>query len=147
MDPVSFIGTLAAAGAIAGSITEAANALARLRGRLKEADTILRLLLAELSAVKAALQQIEDWAKYNSSNGQVQEELAIAFSMSLEGCQISVELLGEEVTRLSGDFGSSEDDFRARMRTVWNESRMREHQQRLHGQISALQFLLQAVQM
>jgi hypothetical protein len=147
MDPATFIGTLASAGAIVAAITRVAHTLARLRGRFQEADLTLRLLLAELSAVKAALVQIEDWANFNSSNGPVQEELATGFSMSLDGCQIAVDLLGEEVTRLYSGFGNSEDDFGARMRTVWNESSMKDHQQTLHGQISALQLLLQAVQM
>jgi hypothetical protein len=147
MDPISFIGTLASAGAIIGAITKVAHTLASLRGRFNEADITLRLLLAELSAVKAALVQVEDWANYNASNGPVQQELAIGFSDSLEGCQLAMDLLDEEVTRLAGGFVNSEDDFGARMRTVWSESSMKEHHQRLHGQIAALQLLLQAVQM
>lgn len=147
MDPISFIGTLSAAGTIVAAITKCAHTLARLRGRLQEADITLRLLLAELSAIKAALVQVEDWANYNSTNAPVNENLANGFSESLEGCQLAMELLGEEVTRLAAGFANSEDDFGARIRTVWNESSMKDHQQRLHGQISALQLLLQAVQM
>jgi len=147
MDPISFLGALSAAGTIVAAITKCAHTLAQLRSRFQEADITLRLLLAELSAVKAALVQVEDWANYNSTNGPVQEELAIGFSDSLEGCQLAMDLLGEEVTRLATCFANSEDDFGARMRTVWNESSMKDHQQRLHGQIAALQLLLQAVQM
>ncbi|QDS76771.1 hypothetical protein FKW77_001903 [Venturia effusa] len=145
MDPISFIGTLASAGTIVAAITKCAHTLARLRGRFQEADITLRLLLAELSAVKAALVQVEDWANYSASNSPVNENLASGFSDSLDGCQLAMNLLGEEVSRLAAGFGENEDDTRARMRTVWNDSSMKDHQQRLHGQIAALQLLLQAV--
>ena len=74
MDPISFIGTLASAGTIVAAITKCAHTLARLRGRFQEADITLRLLLAELSAVKAALVQVEDWANFNASNSPCQRE-------------------------------------------------------------------------
>lgn len=147
MDPISFIGTLASAGTIVVAITKCAHTLARLRGRFQQADITLRLLLAELSAVKAALVQVEDWANYNASNSPVNENLASGFSESLDGCQLAMDLLGEEVARLAAGFTDNEDDFGARMKTVWNEASMKDHQQRLHGQIAALQLLLQAVQM
>ena len=146
MDPCTVIGTISAAGAIVVGITNTIHKLVRIRERFKEADVTLRLLVAELSAVKAALLQIEDWANYNS-DGVVEGGLEHGFKLSLEGCQIAMDLLWDEVESLYEGFEDNDDAFAARLRTVWKESSMKEHQQRLRGQIGALQLLLQAAHM
>jgi hypothetical protein len=146
MDPVTFIGTLSATGAIVAGITKVAHKLSTLRGRFHEADTTLGLLIVELSAVKGALGQVDDWANFGSTNNPVSEDLAEAFELSLEGCRTAVSLLEEEVVTLTNAFLAEDDDFMARARTVWNESTIKDHQQKLHGQILALQLLLQTVQ-
>jgi hypothetical protein len=146
VDPCTIIGTVSAAGAIVVGITNTIHKLVRLRETFKEADVALRLLIAELSAVKAALLQIEDWATYNS-DGNVEGGLERGFKLSLEGCQIALDLLWDEVASLCEGFEDNDDVFTARLRTVWKDSIMKEHQQRLHCQIGALQLLLQAAHM
>lgn len=147
MEPVTFIGTLSAAGTIVAGISTVAHDLSRLRERFKEADKTVGLLLTELSAIKGALGQVEDWVKYGSAAGPVQEELAGSFEMSIEGCKTAVDLLSDKVAMLRHAFLNEENDFMARARTVWNESALKDHQQHLRAQVQALQFLIQTVQM
>lgn len=144
MDPASILGAVSAAGAIVAAITKTLHNLSEIRGRFQGADTTIGLLISELSTVKAAVTQIEDWARFNG-NGQIQEDVAEAIKVSIEGCKDSMDLLADEVAGLVGDPDRAGAEFLMRAKTVWNDSSMKDHQQRLHTQIGALQLLLQAV--
>ena len=145
MDPATFIGSLSAAGAIIAAITTTVRNLSQLRDRFQHADVTIGLLIRELSTIKAALVQIEDFAAY-SLQGPLQEELAEAFRVSLQGCKECLDLMADEVAELIDESNALGAGLLMRAKYVWNESTMRDHQQRLHTQISALQLLLQAAQ-
>jgi hypothetical protein len=147
MEPATIIGTLSAAGTIVAGITGVVHDLTRLQERFKEADKTIGLLLTELSAIKGALSQVEDWIKFGAKDSPVQEELAGSFEMSMEGCRTAVSLLSERVKTLHAAFTSEEHNFLTRAKTVWNESALKDHQQHLRAQVQALQFLIQVVQM
>ena len=148
MEPVSIIGLLATAGTLASTITITIKNLSELRSQIKEADVRIRLLISELSTVKSALTQINDWTHYlDETHNQV--DVVEGLKVSLEGCQLALDALREEVNILLGGsiLGSSVNaGLRIRTRYAWNESSLKEHEGRLHTQIAALQLLLQAVQ-
>jgi hypothetical protein len=141
MDPLSIIGGVNATGAIIGAIMGILKNLNDARGKFDGADRTIRLLVAELLAIKAALTQIQEWAQYIVEDGPVQKELVEGFRVSLDGCAVAMEVLAEEVESLV-----SKNPFLRRTAYVWNEESMKEHQSRLHFQVSALQLLLQASQ-
>lgn len=145
MDPLSLLGGIASAGAIIGGITKTAHMLCTLRGKYTEADLTLGSIITELAVVKAALHQIQDWIDYNK-DGLIQEELGEALAVSLSGCKECIDLLSEDVKDMVGGIGQRGAEVLMRTRTLWNEAMMKEHQNRLHHQISALQLLLHAVQ-
>lgn len=145
MDPLSLIGGIASTGAIIGGITKTVHDLRTLREKFNEADSTLGAIITELCTVKAALYQIKDWTDYNK-DGTVQKELAEALDVSLTGCKECLDLLAEEVTSMIGNSSQRGAELRMRVRTIWNEQMMKEHQSRLHNQMNALQLLLQAVQ-
>lgn len=62
MEPVSILGLLSSAGTIATAIAITIKTLSDLRGQYQDADVRIRLLIGELSTVKSALSQINDWA-------------------------------------------------------------------------------------
>jgi hypothetical protein len=146
MDPASLIGVLSAAGGIVSLIIQTVKKLNELRERFEQANVTIRLLMSELLTVRAALQQVDDWTRYNlTPSSPIQEDLRSAFEISIEGCTMAMELLSEEVDELLGhDTGES---FLIRIRSLWKEDMMLVHQQRLHTQVGALQLLLQAIQM
>ena len=148
MDPISFLGLLSAAGSIAGAIALTIKNLSDIRSQYTDADLRIRLLIAELSAVKSALTQIHDWVHYLDETHK-QVDIVNGLNISLEGCQLAVDALAEEVLNLVGDASSSSrlsPGFRLRTRYAWSESTMKEHQDRLHRQVAILQLLLQAAQ-
>ena len=148
MDPISVIGLLSTAGTIASTITITIKRLSDIRGQLRDADVRIRLLIGELSAVKSALNQINDWTHYLDDNHR-QADVVQGLQISLEGVQLATDALAEKVRLLLG--GTTPEspltqDVRLRIRYAWKESSLTEHENRLRAQIAALHLLLQAVQ-
>ena len=148
MEPISVIGLLSTAGTLASAITVTIKSLSDLRGQYKDADLRIRPLIGELSTVKSALTQINDWTHYLDDTHQ-QSDVVAGLKISLEGCQLALDALAEEVQSLLG--GAIPDSslsmgFRMRTRYVWSESSLKDHESRLRAHIAALQLLLQAVQ-
>lgn len=143
MDPVSFLGAVGAGAGIIAAILKTVQKLSELRERFQEADTTIGLLITELLTIQAALVRIDGWAKYTfTPTSPIQEDLRSVFEVSLDGCGLAMNMLAAEVESLAND----RSDFSTRARTLLNEANMRIHQQRLHAQVSALQLLIQAVQ-
>ncbi len=146
MDPLSIIGLLSTAGTIATTITFTIKSLSDLRGQFQDADVRIRLLIGELSTVKSALNQINDWAHYLDDTHR-QADVVEALKVSLDGCQLAIDALAEEVRLLlRGATPNSSLGFRTKRRYAWSESSLKEHENRMHAQIAALQLLLKAVQ-
>ena len=148
MDPVSILGLIATAGTIAGTITATIKDLSELRGQYADANVRIRLLIGELSTIKSSLNQINDWAHFLDETHK-QVELRDALQISLDGVELAMEALAEEIRALvQNDSPSSrvELGFRSKTKYAWNESHMKEHENRLRAQVSALQLLLQAAQ-
>ena len=147
MDPISIVGLLSTAGSIATAITVTIRRLSELRGQLQDADVRIRLLIGELSAVKSALNQINDWTHYLDDNHR-QADVVQGLQISLEGVQLAMDTLAEEVRLLmeSSSPDSSQAHMRFRIKYAWNESNLIQHENRLRAQITALNLLLQAVQ-
>ncbi|QDS75821.1 hypothetical protein FKW77_000621 [Venturia effusa] len=140
MDPLTAIGGLAATAQIAGGILLITQKLNDARKRYKASDTTIRLLIAELLSIKAAVGQIEDWAKYNSEECTMPRELVKAFEVSFEACHLAMEILAEQVAKLV-----SNNPFVVKAGVAWNEATMKDHAERMRSQVSALQLLIQAV--
>ena len=140
MDPLTIIGGVAATTQIAAGIVHTIKNLNDARNRFDAADTTIKLLVAELLAVKAAVGQIEDWAKYNFADTPMPKELVEAFEVSFDGCKLAMEILAGEVAGLV-----SKNPFVSRAKVAWNEATMKEHADRLRSQVAAMQLLIQAV--
>jgi hypothetical protein len=63
----------------------------------------VRLLKSELTAIKSALTQIHDWAKYNLEEDQTQaQNLGQGLEDTLDGCRLAMEVLAEDVGNILG---------------------------------------------
>ncbi|KAL8714383.1 MAG: hypothetical protein Q9220_001716 [cf. Caloplaca sp. 1 TL-2023] len=148
MDPASILGLIATAGTIAGAITKTIKDLSELRGTYTDANIRIRLLIKELSTIKSSLTQINDWAHFLDYH-QNQEDLRDALQVALDGVELAMGALADEVSGLVPQTTATarvELGFRAKTKYAWNEQNMKEHENRLRAQVSALQLLLQAAQ-
>jgi hypothetical protein len=150
MDPISIVGVASASIQIAQCIAQSIQGLCTLRGRFKDADMTIRLLIAELSTIRAAVFQLRDWAEWNSSDSPKETEYMKGLEVALEGCQAAMDVLADEIKDLVAGFAPRGDPatfslgFMARAKAVWSEDTMKIHQDRLHAQVQALNLLLQA---
>ena|ERR1700722_17980623 len=150
MDPISIVGVASASIQIAQCIAQIIQGLCTLRGKFKDADMTIRLLIAELSTIRAAVSQLHDWAEWNSSDSPKEMEYMKGLEVALEGCRVAMDVLAEEIKDLAAGFAPRGDSaafslgFMARARAVWSEVTMKAHQDRLHAQVQALNLLLQA---
>ena len=150
MDPISIVGVASASAQIAQFIGQTIQGLCTLRGKFKDADLTIHLLIAELSAIRAAVSQLRDWAEWNSNDSPKEAEYMKGMEVALEGCQAAMEVLAEEIKELvaepatRGDQTSFSLGFMAKAKVVWNEDTIKGHQDRLHAQVQAINLLLQA---
>lgn len=168
MDPLSAV---SGAFQIAQVTTQTIHNLAILRGRYKHADLTIRSLIGELSTIKSAVMQLDDWTRTNTntstsnstslslspgnsnSNGNSNgngnpitgSEYGSSLTVALDGCRAVMDVLGDEVNALAQSTADGTVvGFRTRVKVVWNEDVMRDHQARLQAQVLALQLLVQA---
>lgn len=148
MDPVSAFGLISGGIQVVQIISQTAAGLATLRGKFNNADLTIRSLIGELTTIKSAITQLEDWARYNARGSPEHNEYNEDLGVALDGCRAIMEVLSEDVLSLtrSAEGDTSTVGFRTRVRVVWNDEIMKDHQVRLHAQVLALQLLLQACQ-
>ena len=148
MDPISAVGVVSGGFQIIHLISETAHGLRTLQGKFKNADHRIRALISELDAIGAALTELDHWARNHLRDSPRHKEYDEGLEVALDGCRTIMEVLSEGVFALTQcaneDFTAL--GFRARVRAVWNEEMMRDHQDRLHAQVLALHLLLQARQ-
>ncbi|PGH14768.1 hypothetical protein AJ80_05812 [Polytolypa hystricis UAMH7299] len=151
MDPASVFGIVGGAVQIAQIITQTVQGLSTLKGRFENADLTIRLLIGELSTIKSAITQLHELLEYTSDDAPSHPDYRDGLEASLEGCQTIMDVLSEEVEKMTKGLVSDSEltrplGIRARIRVVWNDETMKDHHQRLHSQVLALQLLLQACQ-
>lgn len=138
-------GGVAAGAGIIVTITKLVKGLSDLQSKYKEAENSIRLLIRQLTSMKASLIQISDWTQLNLAGSPREDELVEAFKIALDGCQEAMQSMADEVAKLVQD-AIAGDSRTMRARYVWNEESMKDHQARLDSQVQALQLLLSAVQ-
>ena len=148
MDPASILGLISSAGTIASTITKTIRNLSDLKATYAESNVRIRLLIKELSTIKSSLTQINDWAHFLDETDN-QADLKEALQVALDGVDLAMGALAEEVQGLvQGATPTSHVQlgFREKTKYAWSEANMKEHENRLRAQVSALQLLLQAAQ-
>lgn len=138
MEPLSILGAVAACTEIVSVITRVTTNLHSLKQRWSEGARSLQLLIAKLSTVRSALAQVKDWAELNASTSPNGDEMRDSLGVAMEGCQVFIEALDQDVAGLLGDSVVS------RLKQLFIDSTIKEHEQRLDSQILALQVLLNA---
>jgi len=146
MDPISAIGVISASLSIVTIIGNTVKGLAELRNKFISADQSVRSLITHLSTIKAALNLIHDWAENDLVVSPTQSEFVDVLDVAINGCKETMEALAEEVTNLVGSSAAEKIGFRTRTKYVWNQGTMMGYQDRLQSQVTALQFLVTAVQ-
>ncbi|KAJ5697864.1 hypothetical protein N7488_011548 [Penicillium malachiteum] len=143
MDPVSAFGVFTGGLQVLQAIASTVQGLRQLCGKFKDADLTICALIFELNTIRTALTALEAWSPIYYY-GPHADEFSRNFAMTMEGCYFMMNILSQDVADLQQSAQSEAGiGLRIRMNVVWNDERMKEHQNMLRGQVQALHFLLE----
>lgn len=143
MDPVSITGL---AGSIVGLVDVAVRSISALRAlqqRWKTADLTISLLIGQLTALRAALNQIEEWIS-TSLNVFQHYQLVMDLEASLESCEALLLFINGKLTGLDWS-DSNALSFENRIKAVLQDKTVKECATHLANQSTALNLFLTAL--
>ena len=143
MDAVSSVA------AVVGLVFNFATAIKKcheIHTQYKDAGRTISSIRHELETLQGALQELANLMMHDasalSSRWDSSKTLPTTFRRALRGFDGTIKDLLKTLGRLSsGKLGGAD-----RLKVVWNDNEMREHQRQLEGQSNALQLLLQVLQ-
>lgn len=141
-DPISIISV------VEGSITlivqcgSAIKTLNEIAAKYKQAEFTLSSMIQEVDVIELAWKRIKEW--FESYTNEAEDvELLERLDKSLK-CGTNV------ISALQDDllgYGSNKLGFMQRTRLNWNEKALRDHQDRIRGQVLAMSLLLQVIEL
>ena len=143
MEPVSAIGLV---GSIVGIIDVAARSISTLRvlqQRWKTADLTISLLISQLTTLKAALGEIEEWIE-SSLNAVQHYQLVMDLNGSLESCEALLVFIHEQLAHFDW-CNSNVLSFESKIQAVLQDKTIKECATHLAHQSTALNLLLTAL--
>jgi Fungal N-terminal domain of STAND proteins len=134
MDPLSILGAASASSALLRLITGAVKDLIDLQNKLQQTDRAVQLLVEELSSLGVALTQIQSWAERVRADGHTREGVVCGLNNTLKGCKAAMDDLARSISPLEKDVSLSGGGIRAkRIKYVWKEADIKDHQARLQS--------------
>ena len=143
MDPVSVIGLASSVVGIVEVAIRSISALRALQQRWKAADLTISLLISQLTTLKAALSQIEEWIS-SSPNAIQHYQLVMDLGASLESCETLLLFIEGQLTRLDWN-DSNTLSFESKIKAVLQDKTVKECATHLANQSTALNLLLTAL--
>ena len=142
MEPVSVATSILA---IIKGITTIVESLNDLKPAYEGVNLSVTLLISQLSTLKAALGQISEWVTTRLYAVPKHEQLVADLSTSVEGCEVLILVLDEQIQRVQPD-GTEGLGFRNKLRYMWDDDKIKEYLGHLGNHTNALNLLLTALQ-
>jgi hypothetical protein len=139
MDPASVVGLVAACCSLTKQCASVVTTLHGLIETYKHAELAILSIAEECSTIQFAWRKIAEWADGNLHRVDDFEELGERLQRSIYCGELVMSALEEDIMAVT----SNSSNFKRRIGVVWNKSIFVEHQTRLRGQVTALQLLIQ----
>jgi membrane-bound ClpP family serine protease len=140
-DPITIIGAAGAVANIIDVLGKTINALRELHNRWKEADFIFINLIAQLTALKAALNQIQEWI--DSDVVEPYHQLVMDLEVSVSCCRMLIDKMDSQVSELSRKADYTLES-KSKMTLIVKSGTLEELQKMVERQTIALTLLLSA---
>ena len=141
-DPISIISL------VEGSITlivqcgSAIKSLNEIAAKYKQAELTLSSMIQEVDVIELAWKRIKEW--FESYTNEARDgELLERLDKSLKCGTMVISALQDDLL----GYGSKKLGFMQRSRLNWNEKALRDHQDRIRGQVQAMSLLLQVIEL
>ena len=132
------------AGSIIGAIdvvVRTISALHRLQDRWRTADLTVTQIIGQLTSLKAALDLISNWISSKCEGLPQHQQLVKDLDVSITCCKTLVSFMDEYISCLEWD-ASNDLTFQSKVKTLLQDSRIKECQNFLTNQGIALNLLL-----
>jgi hypothetical protein len=142
VDPLSILGAIGAVANIIELITKSISAIREIHGRWKEANLVFISLASQLTALRTALKNIQEWA-----SGSLNEENDYQVVMDLDVSITCCVMLMEKFDTFLVELNQSSDmplDFAAKVKLLFGTKDLDGVQKMVERQVSALTLLLTA---
>jgi hypothetical protein len=144
MDPVTIVTLVGSCTAIAQRLAATLVDLNDLRGRYKNVEQSIVMLSSQVALTNATISQLREWLeKPMPKSSQVNTEL----QSSLDACELVVSGIQDHISRVKVNSASGKLRFTGRIRHLWDENTVKEHERKLNSQFQVLILFLQVFQM
>jgi hypothetical protein len=135
---------------ITATCVTASQSLNELRSKFNDAPMMIVTICSETTLISASLSQIQSLVlqKHDLTNIlNARPDLAAALDTALIGCAVLFSCLHEETQRMTkGSTLPSQYTWRARARVMWNHDRLKELLDGLRGQQTAINTIINLLQ-
>jgi len=140
-DPISIIGRAGAVANIIDVLAKTASTLRELHNQWKHADFTLVNLIAQLTALRAGLDKIQEWM--DTDMVEPHHQLVMDLEDSISCCRMLITALQSHVSKLHQSAGNTLD-FESKMKLIVKNGTLEELQKMVERQTIALTLLLTA---
>jgi hypothetical protein len=141
-DPISIIGTVGSLANIIDTISKTISAARKLQSEWKEADLTFLSLVAQLTALRAALAKIKDWMDQDLDEN-THYQLVVDLDISMSCCQNLI----SKIDTLMSELHQTPDqtlDFSSKVKLIFGNKNIHNVQKLIKQQTGALTLLLTA---
>lgn len=143
MDVVSSVGAVVA---LVFNLARAIKATKDICDRYRDAASTMQKVLVELETLHGALQELVNLMMYDAgaltSRWDTNRTLPVTFAKATTNFEATIKALLKDLEMMTSQASKKS----ARIKYLWNDSRMQEHLVQLRGQTGALQLLLTVMQ-
>jgi hypothetical protein len=140
-DPISIIGTASSVASIIDVLVKTVSTLRELHNQWKQADLTLVNLIAQLTALKAGLDKIQEWM--DTDMVETHHQLVMDLEVSISCCRMLITMLQSHVSELHQNAGNTLD-FENKMKLIVKNGTLEELQKMVERQTIAFTLLLTA---
>ena len=140
-DIISIIGTAGAIANIIDVLAKTVSTLRDLHNQWKEADFTLFNLIAQLTALKAALNKIGEWMDTDSV--EPHHQLVMDLDISISCCRMLITKMNSQISKLHPSPGNTLNS-QGKMKLMLKNGTLEELQKMVERQTNALTLLLTA---
>lgn len=141
--PISISSTIGGITALAAGCAKTIKCLYSINRSYRDAGSITKSITQELATIQCAWNVIQNMLEQRKFLDDINRELLLQLNQTIQHGRQTLSLLNNELsscTKLSTTAG--EQGFRRRTAIIWNERRLRTHQDRIRGQIMSMSLLI-----
>lgn len=138
-DPLTIIGAAASVVQIVEVLAKTLSRLSELNERWKQAEYTFINLIAQLSALKAALNKLQEWM--DTDIDETHHQLVMDLELSIKCCRMLIDKMDSEVSELSRSADSGLNS-QGKIKLMIKNGKLEELQKMVERQTNALTLLL-----